>query len=72
MAYSTFKLSNLSPLNLVAIFRCSSPPHNPVYVRTETCRSISFTFLSLFPPTPIYMYSLYLSFYLFIINNRRT
>ena len=26
-------LSNLSPLNLVSIFRCSSPPFNPVYVR---------------------------------------
>ena len=26
-------LSNLSPLNLVSIFRCSSPPRNPVYAR---------------------------------------
>ncbi len=28
-----FTLSNLSPLNLVSISRCSSPPRNPVYAR---------------------------------------
>ncbi len=29
----TVKLQNLSSVNLVSIFRCSSPPRNPVYPR---------------------------------------
>ncbi len=32
-SHSPITLSNLSSLNLVSIFRCSSPPHNPVYPR---------------------------------------
>jgi hypothetical protein len=31
--------TNLSSINLVSIFRCSSNPRNPVYVSCETCRS---------------------------------
>jgi hypothetical protein len=32
-SHSPITLSNLSSLNLVSIFRCSSPPRNPVYAR---------------------------------------
>ncbi len=33
ITHTPFTLSNLSPINLVSIFRCSSPPINPWYVR---------------------------------------
>ncbi len=33
ITHSPITLANLSSINLVSIFRCSSPPHNPVYVR---------------------------------------
>ncbi len=33
VASRTIALSKLSPLNLVSIFRCPSPPCNPVYLR---------------------------------------
>jgi hypothetical protein len=32
-SHSPITLTNLSSINLVSISRCSSPPHNPVYVR---------------------------------------
>jgi hypothetical protein len=32
MIHSPITLYNLSSINLVSIFRCSSPPRNPVYV----------------------------------------
>ncbi len=33
ITHSPITLANLSSVNLVSIFRCSSSPHNPVYVR---------------------------------------
>ncbi len=33
ISHSPVTLANLSSINLVSIFRCSSPPRNPVYVR---------------------------------------
>jgi hypothetical protein len=33
VTHSPITLANLSSINLVSIFRCSSPPRNPVYVR---------------------------------------
>jgi hypothetical protein len=38
-----FTLSNLSDLNLVSVFRCSSPPRNPVYVRRVDPLSLAFS-----------------------------
>jgi hypothetical protein len=32
ITHSPITLVNLSSINFVSIFRCSSPPHNPVYV----------------------------------------
>jgi hypothetical protein len=34
--HSPITLANISSINLVSIFRCSSPPYNPVYVRRVT------------------------------------
>jgi len=34
---------NLSSTNLVSIFRCSSPPSNPVYVRRVDPSALSFS-----------------------------
>ncbi len=66
ITYSPITFSNLSPFNLVSIFRCSSPPHNPVYERhvdspVLTCR-LSFHR----HPHMCLLFSS--SFYLFIIN----
>jgi hypothetical protein len=33
VTHSSITLANLSSINLVSMFRCSSPPCNPVYVR---------------------------------------
>ena len=33
ISHSPITLANLSSINLVSIFRCSSPPRNPVYAR---------------------------------------
>jgi hypothetical protein len=33
ITHSPIALANLSSINLVSVFRCSSPPHNPVYER---------------------------------------
>ena len=34
LPHTLIKLSNFSSFNLISIFRCSSSPHNPVYVRS--------------------------------------
>ncbi len=39
---SPITLANLSSISLVSIFRCSSPPHNPVYVRPVDPSSLAF------------------------------
>ena len=39
-------LANLSSINLVDIFRCSSPPRNPVYVRLVDPSALSFSLSS--------------------------
>jgi hypothetical protein len=39
-------LSNLPPLNLVSIFRCSSPPRNPVYASRIDPSALAFSFSS--------------------------
>ncbi len=46
ITHSHITLVNLSSINLVSIFRCSSPPHNPVYVRRVDPSSLPFSFSS--------------------------
>ncbi len=65
--YSPITLGNISSINLVSVFRCSSPPINPVYTRRVDPLTFS-SFQSFIVPTIIYQSSLYLSFYRFIIN----
>ncbi len=50
---SPSQTSNLSPLSLVSIFRCPSPPWNPVYVRRVDPSVLAFS-LSLHRPPYIY------------------
>jgi hypothetical protein len=47
ISHSPITLANLSPINLVSIFRCSSPPHNPVYTSRVTVVDPSDLVLSL-------------------------
>jgi hypothetical protein len=46
ITHSPITLSNLSSMNLVSIFRCSSPPHNTVYVSRVVSSSLSFSLTS--------------------------
>ena len=43
LTHSPLTFSNLSPLNLVSIFRCPSPPRNPVCVRSLDPSVLSFS-----------------------------
>ncbi len=44
--YSPITLGNISSINLVSIFRCSSSPSNPVYVRSVDSSSLVFSLSS--------------------------
>jgi hypothetical protein len=46
ITHSPITLSNLSSLNLVYIFRCSSPPYNPVYPRRVDLSALAFSLSS--------------------------
>ncbi len=46
ITHSPITLSNLSSINLVPIFRCSSPPLNPVYTRRVDPSSLTFSLSS--------------------------
>jgi hypothetical protein len=62
--YSPIALANISSINLVFIFRCSSSPRNPVYVRRIDSSTLVF---SLSWHRHSYRSNLYLSLYRFII-----
>ncbi len=53
-----FKLAHLSSINLVSIFRCSSPPDNPVYTGRVDPSTLTFTLPS---PTLTYISLLFSS-----------
>ncbi len=61
----TITLQNLAFINLVSIFRCSSPPSNLVYGRRVSPSVFTF---SLSSHRHFYMFSVYLSLYSFLIN----
>jgi hypothetical protein len=63
ISHSPITLANLSSINLVSIFRCPSPPRNPVYERRVDLR-----FQSFITPTLIFKSYIYLSLYRFIMN----
>ncbi len=44
--YSPITLANISSINLVSIFRCSSSPRNPVYERSVDFSELAFSFSS--------------------------
>jgi hypothetical protein len=44
--YSPITLANISSINLVSIFRCSSSPSNPVYVRHVNSSDLVFSLSS--------------------------
>jgi hypothetical protein len=46
ITHSPITLANLSPINLVSIFRCSSPPCNPVYSRRVDPSGLAFSLSS--------------------------
>ena len=46
ITHSPITLANLSSINLVSIFRCSSPPDNPVYLRRVDPSALSFSLSS--------------------------
>ncbi len=46
ITHSPITLSNLSSLNLVYIFWCSSPPYNPVYLRRVDLSDLTFSLSS--------------------------
>jgi hypothetical protein len=68
--YSPITLTNISSINLVSIFRCSSPPRNTVYSRRVDPSSLDFR-ISLYRQSYIGLLynSRFESFYPFIINN---
>ena len=46
ISHSPITLANLSPINLVSIFRCPSPPRNPVYTRRVDPSVLAFSLSS--------------------------
>jgi hypothetical protein len=46
ISHSPITRGNLSSVNLVSIFRCSSPPRNPVYPRRVDSSTVSFSLSS--------------------------
>jgi hypothetical protein len=68
----THPLANLSSINLVSIFRCSSPPRNPVYVRRVDPSDLDFSLSGDLTPTPICKSSIYLTISRLIISNPLT
>jgi hypothetical protein len=46
ITHSPITLANLSSINLVSIFRCSSLPHNPVYARRVDPSALAFSLSS--------------------------
>ena len=66
-SHSPITLGNHSSINLVSIFRCSSPPHNLVYGRRVDPSTLAFILSS---HRHSYMSSVYLSFHHFIITKQ--